>query len=125
MLAAAETAADFAQTLYTDSPPSGEPDAVEAMDVFELETQMATTLPQGWKLKQVKAEHPSTNHVESVKSILAEIARCLDMPFNVAAGNPSGYNSASGRLDHQTYFKAIRVDHSHLADTVLDRIFRG
>jgi hypothetical protein len=31
-------------------------------------------------------------------------------PFNVAAGNSSGYNYASGRLDHQTYFKAIRVD---------------
>jgi ABC-type branched-subunit amino acid transport system ATPase component len=29
-------------------------------------------------------------------------------PFNVAAGNSSGYNYASGRLDHQTYFKAIR-----------------
>jgi lambda family phage portal protein len=125
VLAAAETAADFALTLYTDSPPNGEPDAVEAMDVFELEARMATTLPQGWKLGQVKAEHPSTNHVEFVKSILAEIARCLNMPFNVAAGNSSGYNYASGRLDHQTYYKAIRVDQSHLADVVLDRIFRG
>jgi len=125
VLAAAETAADFALTLYTDSPPNGEPDAVEPMDVFELETRMATTLPQGWKLGQVKAEHPSTNHVEFVKSILAEIARCLNMPFNVAAGNSSGYNYASGRLDHQTYYKAIRVDQSLLADVVLDRILRG
>jgi lambda family phage portal protein len=125
VLAAAETAADFALTLYTDAPPNGEPDAVEPMDVFELEARMATTLPQGWKLGQVKAEHPSTNHVEFVKSILAEIARCLNMPFNVAAGNSSGYNYASGRLDHQTYFKAIRVDQSHFADTVLDHLFRG
>jgi capsid protein len=43
-------------------------------------------------------------------------------PFNVAAGNSSGYNYASGRLDHQTYFKAIRVDQSHLECAVLDRI---
>jgi len=125
VLAAAETAADFALTLYTDSPPNGEPDAVEPMDVFELEARMATTLPQGWKLGQVKAEHPSTDHVEFVMSILAEIARCLNMPFNVAAGNSSGYNYASGRLDHQTYYKAIRVDQSHLADKVLDHLFRG
>ncbi len=125
VLAAAETAADFALTLYTDAPPNGDPDAVEPMDVFELEARMATTLPQGWKLGQVKAEHPSTNHVEFVKSILAEIARCLNMPFNVAAGNSSGYNYASGRLDHQTYYKAIRVDQSHIATTVLDPIFRG
>ena len=122
VLAAAETAADFALTLYTDAPPNGEPDAVEPMDVFELEARMATTLPQGWKLGQVKAEHPSTNHVEFVKSILAEIARCLNMPFNVAAGNSSGYNYASGRLDHQTYYKAIRVDQVQIAHTVLDRI---
>jgi hypothetical protein len=43
-------------------------------------------------------------------------------PFNVAAGNSSGYNYASGRLDHQTYFKAIRVEQAHLEDVVLDRI---
>ncbi len=44
------------------------------------------------------------------------------MPFNVAAANSSGYNYASGRLDHQTYFKSIRVEQSDLEITVLDRI---
>ena len=46
----------------------------------------------------------------------------LGSPFNVAAGNSSGYNYASGRLDHQTYSTAIRVEQSHLERTVLDRI---
>jgi len=40
----------------------------------------------------------------------------------VAAGNSSGYNYASGRLDHQTYFKSIRVEQQHIAAVVLDRI---
>jgi capsid protein len=44
------------------------------------------------------------------------------MPYNVAAANSSGYNYASGRLDHQTYFKAIRVEQAHLESVVLDRI---
>ena len=44
------------------------------------------------------------------------------MPFNIAAGNSSGYNYASGRLDHQTYFKSIRVDQAHIGAVVLDRI---
>jgi capsid protein len=44
------------------------------------------------------------------------------MPFNIAAGNSSGYNYASGRLDHQTYFKSIRVEQSHIEAVVLDRI---
>ena len=44
------------------------------------------------------------------------------MPFNVASGNSAGYNYASGRLDHQTYYKSIRVEQQHIAAVVLDRI---
>src|SRR5690606_42030503 len=54
-----------------------------------------------------------------------EIARCLNMPFNVAAGNSSGYNYASGRLDHRTYYKSIRVEQSHLQTVVLDRVLKA
>ncbi|MEX2187560.1 MAG: hypothetical protein WD875_12230, partial [Pirellulales bacterium] len=53
---------------------------------------------------------------------LNEVARCLNVPFNVAAGNSSGYNYASGRLDHQTYFKSLRVEQGHLECIVLDHI---
>ena len=45
------------------------------------------------------------------------------MPYNIAACNSSGYNYASGRLDHQTYFKSIRVEQASCNDVVLDRIF--
>ncbi len=45
------------------------------------------------------------------------------MPFNVASGNSSGYNYASGRLDHQTYFKSLRIEQSHLGRVVMGRIF--
>jgi len=68
------------------------------------------------------AEQPATTYAEFKRQILNEIARCLNMPFNVAAGNSSGYNYASGRLDHQTYFKSIRVEQSQMARTILDRI---
>ena len=47
------------------------------------------------------------------------------MPFCVAAANSAGYNYASGRLDHQTYFKSIRVDQAHLGVVVLDRVLRA
>jgi len=122
VLGAAETAADFAAVLFTDAPASGEAAAVEPMDVVELEKRMATVLPDGWKLGQIKAEQPGTSYGEFKREILNEIARCLNMPFNVAAGNSAGYNYASGRLDHQTYFKSIRVEQAHLNAVVLDRI---
>ena len=44
------------------------------------------------------------------------------VPRNVALGDSSAYNYASGRLDHQTYFKSIRVEHAHLEAVVLDRL---
>jgi capsid protein len=47
------------------------------------------------------------------------------MPFNVAAGNSSGYNYASGRLDHQVYYKSIRVDQDQLGLVVLDHVLRA
>ncbi len=121
-IAAAETAANFAAVIYTDAPPNGEADPLEPMDEVELEQRLATVLPGGWKLGQVHAEQPTTTFGEFKREILNEIARCLNMPFNVAAGNSSGYNYASGRLDHQVYFKSLRVDQHHLQLAVLDRI---
>ena len=123
VLGAAETAADFAAVLFTDAPASGEAASVEPMDIVELEKRMATVLPDGWKLGQIKAEQPGTTYGEFKRELLNEIARCLNMPFNVAAGNSSGYNYASGRLDHQTYFKSIRVEQADCNSVVLDRIF--
>jgi lambda family phage portal protein len=125
VIAAAETAADFAAVLYTDAPANGEADPVEPMDLVELERRMATVLPGGWKLGQVAAEQPATTYGEFKAQILNEIARCLNMPFNVAAGNSSGYNYASGRLDHQTYYKSIRVDQAHMGRVVLDPLLRA
>ncbi|NLX54420.1 MAG: phage portal protein [Planctomycetaceae bacterium] len=125
VIAAAETAADFAAVLFTDAPANGEADPVEPMDLVELERRMATVLPGGWRLGQIQAEQPSTSYGEFKKEILNEIARCLSIPYNVAACNSSGYNYASGRLDHQTYYKSIRVDQAQLAVVVLDRVLRA
>jgi lambda family phage portal protein len=122
VLSAAEAAADFAGILYTDAPPNGEADAVEPMDPVELERNTLLTMPYGWKMAQIDPMQPSTTYGEFKHEILNEIARCLNMPFNVAAGNSSGYNYASGRLDHQTYYKSIRVDQDFMARAVLDRV---
>lgn len=122
VLAAAETAADFAGILYTDAPANGEADAAEPFEPIELEKRALLTMPGGWKMSQMEAEQPATTYGEFKREILNEIARCLNMPANVARADSSGYNYASGRLDHQTYFKAIRVEQSHLECVVLDRI---
>ncbi|MBR0197159.1 MAG: phage portal protein [Kiritimatiellae bacterium] len=123
VVSAAEAAADFAGILYTDAPASGEADAVEAMDTIQLERNMLLTMPGGWKMSQVDPKQPVTTYGEFKREILNEIARCLSMPYNIAAGNSSGYNYASGRLDHQTYYKALKVDRSFMETEILDRVF--
>jgi len=83
VLAAAETAADFAGILYTDAPANGEAEAVEPMDTIELEHRALLTMPGGWKMSQLRAEQPSTGYSEFKKEILNEIARCLNIPYKI------------------------------------------
>lgn len=121
-LDAAKAAAYYAGIIHTDAPPNGETEPIEALDPIELERNTLLTMPGGWRMSQLQAEQPTGTYAEFKREILNEIARCLNMPFNVAAGNSSSYNYASGRLDHQTYFKSLRIDQSRLELVVLDRI---
>lgn len=125
VLASAETAADFAAVIYTDSPAGGEATAATPFDVVSLEKRMATTLPDGWKLGQLKAEQPTTNYPEFKREILGEIGRVLQVPINIVTGDSSQHNYASGRLDHQTYHRSIRVEQDHCSSVVLGRIFNS
>jgi lambda family phage portal protein len=120
VIAAAETAADFSAVLETDAPADDSDDDSVPMERFEIEKRMMATLPAGWKLNQLRAEQPTTTYPQFKAEILNEAARCLNMPFNVAAGNSSGYNYSSGRLDHQVYYKSLKVDQSQAETVVLD-----
>jgi lambda family phage portal protein len=122
VLAAAETAADFAGILYTDAPAGGEADAAEPFEPIELEKRALLTMPGGWRMEQMRAEQPATTHETTVRVFMREICRCLGVPLSIALGDSSGMNYASGRLDHQGWFKTIRVEQSHLACVLLDRI---
>jgi len=122
VLSAAEAAASFSGILYTDAPPNGEAEYMEPMALVELDRNMLLTLPGGWKMGQIDPKQPSANHAMHVDRVLEEILRCVVMPFNIGKGNSSGYNYASGRLDHQGYFKAIRVDQTFIASVILDKI---
>jgi lambda family phage portal protein len=125
VMAAADTAADFSAVLESDAP-AGE-EVIQGVEFEELEIarRLLMTLPAGQKLHQFEATQPTTTYQMFKHEILNEIARCVNMPFNVAAGNSSSYNYASGRLDHQTYFKAIKVDQGSIRTIVLEPIFRA
>ena len=124
VLTAAENAALPGGVIHSEAAPdTGEIVKPELWDEIELERGMWMTLPDGWNITQIKAEQPTTMYPDFKREVLNEIARCLDMPYNVAAGNSSGYNYASGRLDHQAFFRSLRVQQRMIEINILDRIF--
>lgn len=125
-IAAAETAADFAAVMKTQSNATIEAQELSQDEWYEaipLEYRAMLTLPNGWDITQLKAEHPTTTYQMFKSEIINEIARCLNMPYNVAAANSSNYNYASGRMDHQVYFKSIDVERHQWTCTILSKIF--
>jgi capsid protein len=117
VLAAAETAANYAAVIHTNNPPGGGYDAAdgenvapEAMDVFELAQRMVTVLPEGYSIDQIKAEQPTTTYGEFKREILAEAFAAVVMPYAVGANDSKDYNFASGKLDRKGYSRAVQCE---------------
>ncbi len=121
VIAAAETAADLAAFIHSNSP-AAEVDEVESFAALEISKRTLTTLPEGWDISQLKAEQPTTQYPAFVRQLLSEIGRCLGLPFNITALDSSSYNYASGRLDSQIYALNQRVERDQLERTMLDRL---
>lgn len=125
---AARNAAHFSGILKTTASPDPDDEespGLEAMTSWEPERNMFTALPDGYDMGQFEPAQPASTYAEFKNEIINEIARCLNVPFNVAACNSSKYNYASGRLDHQGYFKDIAVARGHCELNVLGRFFRA
>lgn len=122
-IAAAETAAEYAGVVYTDSPALEKPEDVEVMDAIELEMRALLTLPAGWKMGQVKAEHPNAQFTEFREAMYGEAARCMLVPIGKALGDHRGYTFASGKLDRDGWLDAVVVDRHDCECVVLDPVF--
>lgn len=120
-VAAAETAAEHSGVISTNSS-AVDPDDVEPMDAIEMEMRQFLTMPRGWSLNQLKAEHPTTTYPMFKRELLSEIARCICMAYNVAAADSSTHNYASGRLDKQAWQIAIRTIRRHCEQIVLESL---
>ena len=127
---AAETAADFAMFMRTTLGPDGmtdsDDDIIEVpntFDLFPLQRNIVTTLPDGYDIGQTKPEQPTNAHKEFVISIIREIARNENISLNIALGDSGQGNFASGSLDHRIYFKPREVERSEINNYILDNLF--
>ncbi len=126
VLQAARKAAELgAILLETEAPADVDPgNGPEPFETMELESGMMTTLPEGAKASQMQPAQPSTTYGEFDDRLINEGSRGILMPFNVAAGNSSKYNYASGRLDHQVYDRILDIDHQDVELDALDKILQ-
>lgn len=125
-LEAAETAANVSAVMKTNA------------DFYSAEVQTGATpwdtmptnrgsimvLPDGYDMQQFKAEHPMSSYAEFKEQLLAEAARTVCMPFNIAAGNSSAHNKASAQFDGGIYERAIEVKHSRSEEKKCSPTFR-
>ena len=96
---------------------------VKPNTVFQAQRGAFVTLPEGWHLNQLQAQQPTSIYPEFVRALIAEMARCLSMPVNIAMCDSSHHNFASAKLDHMIYFSKIAAVRSTLVAKVLDRVF--
>jgi len=126
VIAAAETIADFALTIESIAGATyATQSSVKAMEEVDLSRRMATVLPEGYKLGQVRPEQPPSTYKDFKSEILAEIGRCLNMPYAIAAGDSSRHNYASGRLDYQVYDRSNEVEQKHCEVAVVNKVFKS
>ena len=124
-LAAAETAAEFAAVLESTAARfSDNPDEIATQLSIPVNRRAIMSLPAGWTMKQFKAENPNSNFEQFEEKILMQIARCLQMPLNIAMGSSRNHNFASGRLDYLLWWNACDIERNDCEIVVLDRIFQ-
>ena len=117
---AAETAADLAALIHTNLPASQASAALEAWETMPIVRGMAMSLPDGWDATQMKPEHPTTTYSEFERRLLNQIARCLNMPYIVAALDSSQASYSSMRGDYLVYRKQVGCLREDLERNVLN-----
>lgn len=117
---AAETAADFAALLHTNVPSNGGTVGIESWETMPVVRGMAMALPEGWDATQMRPEHPTTTFDSFEKRLLNQIARCLNLPYIVAALDSTQASYSSMRGDYLVYRKTVQCQREDLERNVLD-----
>ena len=82
-----------------------------------------TTLPDGWKVDMFNLTPTSAGIAEFMRTSLAWATQALLIPWNLAAGDSSDYNFASGRLDFNTFYNYVDVMRDDLRGGYLCKFF--
>ena len=124
-LYSAETAANFAMYLKSNSP-SLDPTASPA-DFAEIEItrNMLTTLPAGWEIGQVEPKQPGPLYEMFQRQALQSFSRCTNMPYTLAAGTGKDANFSSFKGDMKNVWEPeVKCEQSRVEFAIVEPIFR-
>lgn len=122
VIAAAETAADFAAMLEMEAGNDG-PDEVRPFSSLPIERRMLVATPAGGKMAQMRAEQPATTYDGFNRSIVSEEARPKSMSYSIAACDSSGNSFSGTQNDHLIYYQEVDTDRADCESQVLDKVF--
>jgi capsid protein len=121
-VSAAELSADFAAVIQTGATAYTQPAEVDPFSQVEIDRGMMVSMPEGWQMSQLRPEHPTSTFDAFDKALVAEVCRCLDMPYAVAAGSHEGFTYASGKLDKDSYLTSLEAEQAQISMVVLDKV---
>jgi capsid protein len=122
VIAAAETAADFAAILEMAATNEG-PDEVRPFSTLPIEKRMLVAGPAGAKLSQLRAEQPATAYKDFNRSIVSEAARPRSMSYSIAACDSTGNSFSGTQNDHLIYYQEVDAERADCESLVLDKLF--
>ena len=123
VIAAAETAADFAAVMEMGVGGNQDADVAQPFTTMPIEKRMFVASPAGAKMQQLKAEQPATGYEVLNRSLLCEQGRPLGMSYVIAALDSSASSFSGGKLDQLNYRVVVNVDRADGEAMVLDRLF--
>lgn len=124
-LYSAETAANFAMYLKSNSPAIDPADSPADFAEIELTRNMLTTLPAGWEIGQVEPKQPGPLYEMFQRQALMSFCRCTNMPYTLAAGTGKDANFSSFKGDMKNVWEPeVRVEQNRIENTVLEPVLQ-
>ena len=124
-LYSAETAANFAMYLKSNSPAIDPADSPADFAEIELTRNMLTTLPAGWEIGQVEPKQPGPLYEMFQRQALMSFCRCTNMPYTLAAGTGKDANFSSFKGDMKNVWEPeVRVEQNRIEVAMLEPVLR-
>lgn len=121
VLLAAQNAASQGVVLATDHADSHFKE-LEKSESVEIEPNVMTTAPPGWKPYLINPAQPSAQHNDYLNERHRRIGLPIGMPLMIIHHDSSGHNYSSARFDGQTYLRMLKAIRGRLAVRVMDRL---